>query len=43
MDPSAHYKQRQTEERLQKDTNQQFYWRPGDLLPYRWPHLTTGR
>ena len=43
MDPAAHYKQRQAEERLRKQTDQQFWWRPGDLLPYRFPHWTTGR
>lgn len=42
-DPSAHDKMRKMEAQVKKDTNQSFFWRPGQLLPDRLPALTPGR
>ena len=39
MDPDAHRKQRQAEERLDKETGQHMWWKPGHMLPSRFPHF----
>lgn len=42
-DPQAHDTFRRMEQGVKKDTNQNFYWRPGQLLPDRLPAMTPGR
>ncbi|MFZ1963362.1 MAG: hypothetical protein WAU78_07825 [Roseiarcus sp.] len=42
-DPRAHQAMRATEQRVKKDTNQGFFWPPGELTPDRAPEFTMGR
>lgn len=42
-DPKAHQSMRAIESRVQKDTGQDFWWRPGDLAPSRFPQMTPSR
>ncbi len=40
MDPKAHQAMRAQENRIKRDTNQGYWWRPGELTPDRPPELT---
>lgn len=37
-DPLAHAEMARKQVRLEKETGQQYYWKPGELLPSRLPH-----
>lgn len=43
VDPKAHQSMRQIEQRVGKETGQQFWWRPGDAAPSRFPQIAQGR
>ena len=43
VDRDAYHKQRMQEVHLAQDTGQQYWWRPGQMLPDRWPHFTPSR
>jgi hypothetical protein len=43
IDPKAHKSMRALEARTMKETGQDFWWRPGEMLPSRAPQLTPSR
>jgi hypothetical protein len=42
-DPHAHEAMRKTQDRVLSDTNQRYWWRPGQVTPDRLPQATTAR
>jgi hypothetical protein len=43
IDPQGHKRLRDMQRRVQKETGQQFWWRPGEMAPSRMPGLTPGQ